>query len=82
MQLTKPIAGDGGIHVMLRVVMHLPVEKTEKRIQRDGAAAQPKVWDVILQACVLAVVAEIVQPSSVERRQRNDDRQQPPMHQD
>ena len=80
MQLRQPIAGNGSIHVMFCVVMHVPVEKAEQRIQGDGATAEAKVRHIILQAGMLTVIAEVVQPSSIEGREGRDDRQHPPMH--
>ena len=71
-QLAEPVARHAGVHVVFDVVIHVPVEEAEERIQDDRAGAEPKVWHVVLQADVLGVVAQKQQPAAVERGQRNE----------
>ncbi len=70
METRKIVAWNGGIHVMLRVEVHLPVKETHNRAERKRAAAEAKVRHVVLEADVLRVVAKKKQPSSIERSKR------------
>ena len=54
------------IHMMLRVVIHLPVKKTEHRVEYNRAAAQSKIRHIVLQAHVLRVVAEEEKPPTIK----------------
>ena len=77
MQLAEVVARHRGVHVVFRVVVHLPVQEAEERIQQDGPAAKPVIRHLILEPGVLGVVAQPLQPAAVERRQRDHDRHQP-----
>ena len=78
-QPAKAITGNRGIHVMLGVIIHVPVEKFRQRIQGERPAAEPEIRDVILQADMLRVVAKEEEPSSIKRREGADHGQEPEM---
>ena len=59
------VAGHGGIHVVLDVVVHLPIEKPNHRVECEGAAAEAEIADIVLEADMLGVVAEEEQPTAV-----------------
>ena len=62
---------------MLGVEVHMPIEEAEERVQHDGSAAQAEIRHVVAQPRVLSVVAEVLQPPAVERRERDEDRHHP-----
>ena len=65
------------IHVVLDVVVHLPVDEANERIQGKRTATQSIIRYLIFQADVLRVVAEKSQPSAVKRRERRKHRYNP-----
>lgn len=64
-KLAEIVAGHGGIHVVLDVVVHLPIEKPNHRVECEGAAAEAEVADIVLEADMLGVVAQEEQPTAV-----------------
>jgi len=56
-QAMKGVAGDPGVHVVFRVVVHVPVKEADKRMERESSATEPVIRGVMLQADVLGVVA-------------------------
>ena len=76
-QLAQPVARNRGIHMVLRVVIHVPVEEPCKRIQNESSTAKSEIRHFILQANVLCVVAEEKQPPAVKGGERCQDGQQP-----
>ena len=73
----EAIAGDGGEHVMLDVIIHVPVDELHKGIERESAATETEVGHVVLEADVLRLVAEAVQPTAVKAVEGGEKRQQP-----
>ena len=65
-QLPEIVARHRGVHVVLGVVVHVPVEEAHERIQDDRPAAEPVIGHVVLQPHMLGVVAQILQPAAVE----------------
>ncbi len=59
------------------VVVHMPVEKLEQGIEVDRAAAETKIRHLVLQANVLCIVAEKVQPRPEHFRKCDDQRNNP-----
>ena len=45
MQPGKMVTGDGGVHVVLGVIVHVPIEELDDGVEVDGAAAQAKIKD-------------------------------------
>jgi len=77
MQLSQVVAWNANVHVVLRVVVHMPVEKTDDRVRDERSAAETKVGCIVLQADMLGVVAEEEKPASVKRRKGCYDGQEP-----
>jgi hypothetical protein len=77
MQLSQTIAGHGSIHMVFYMVVHVPIQKLDKRIEIDGSTAKPKVRDLVLQTDMLSRVAEIVQPPSERLREGEDQKHHP-----
>ena len=67
MEVVQVVARYRGIHVVLDVVVHLPIEKSQDRVQVNGPCAQTEVVDVVHQAAVLGVVAEKKEPCTIGR---------------
>jgi len=53
MKFAEVVAGHGGIHVVLDVVVHLPIEKPNHRVEREGAATEAEVADIVLEADII-----------------------------
>ena len=62
MQPPEAVAGHGGVHVMLDVVVHPPVQEVGDGIQPDGPDAQAEIRHVVTQANVHRHADEIPQP--------------------
>ena len=77
MQAGQIVARDRSIHMMLGVKVHVPVEELHQRIDRKRPAAQPEVWDIVLQTDVLRVVAHEEKPASVAWNEACQNRKQP-----
>jgi len=77
MQSAQVVAGDADIHVVLRVIVHMPVQETDYRIQRKCAGIEPKVGDIVLETDMLGVVTEEEEPAAVKRRQRDKNWEKP-----
>ena len=71
------VAGDVGVHVVLGVVVHVPVEEGDERVQGKGAAAEAEVGGVGAQADVLGAVAEEEEEAGVEGPQADEDGDEP-----
>ena len=67
MQEAEIVAGNRGVHMMLGVVVHVPVQKLNNRVYGERPTAEPEIRHVVLQTDVLRVVAEKEEPASVER---------------
>ena len=52
-KFAKVVAGNGGIHVVLNVVVHLPIEKPNHGVECEGAAAEAEVADIVLEADII-----------------------------
>ena len=78
MQGAKVVAWNRRVHVMLGVVVHVPVEKLNHRVDRERPAAEPEIRHVVLQSYVLGVIAEEEEPASVEREKACQNRYEPP----
>ena len=72
------VAGDAGVHVVLDVVVHVPIQKLHDGIEVDGAGAQAVVFDFVLEPDVLGVVAQKEQHAAIKWREGNQHRQHPP----
>ena len=57
-KLAEIVAGHRGIHVVLDVVVHLPIEKSNHRVECECAAAEAEIADIVLEADMLGVVAQ------------------------
>src|SRR5579859_2706948 len=77
MELTQPVAGDRGVHMVLDVVVHVPVQKADNGIDDEGAGAQAKVGDIILETGVLGVIAEVLEQAAIKRGQGEYDDELP-----
>jgi hypothetical protein len=77
MQLFEIITRNTRIHVMLRVPIHVPIEKLEHRVQRDRLHAFAKVSHILLQPKMLRQAKEIGQPIGDEIGQCENYRQNP-----
>ena len=62
---------------MLGVVVHVPVEKLEQGVEVDRAAAEAKIWHLVLQPNVLCGVAKGLQPRSEHFGKCDDQRDNP-----
>ena len=78
MQFRQIVARHRSVHVVFDVVVHVPVEKPEKRIHSECPAAEAEIRNVVLQADVLSVVAHEEEPAPVERAQTRHERDEPP----
>ena len=58
------VAWHGGIHVVLNVVVHLPIEESKDWIEREGAATEAEITDIVLEADMLGVVAKEEEPTA------------------
>lgn len=75
MQFPKIVARHGSVHVMFRVEVHVPVEELNERIQNNGAGAKSKIRHIVLESNMLGVIAEEKQPTTIEGRQCDQQRQ-------
>ena len=76
-QLFEIITWNTRIHVMLRVPIHMPIEKLEHRVQRDRPHAFAKVSYILLQPTMLRQAKKIGQPIGGEIEQCENYRQNP-----
>ena len=76
-ELGEFVAGDGGVHVVFGVEVHVPIEEADDRVEGEGAATEAEVGDVVLEADVLGVVADEEKPVAVEHGERCEDREEP-----
>src|SRR5260370_22462270 len=67
----------GGKHVVLNVIVHAEVKKSQDRIQFDGASIEPVVADIFCQASVLRQRKNLMQPAAVEPCQWEEQDRQP-----
>lgn len=67
-----------GVHMMFDMVIHLPVEEGENRIERDRARIDAIIGRVVGQADVLRHVQEILEAARVKLREGHQHRQHPP----
>ena len=72
-QAFEPVAGHRGVHVVLDVVVHVPVEKAHEGAEQDGAGAEAEIGHLVAQADVLGGVAEKEEPAAVEGAQGDQD---------
>ncbi len=77
MQATEPITGDRGVHVVFRMIIHMPIKKLDYGVDRKGPATKPKVGDVVLKTDVLGTVAKKKEPAAVKRTEGGQDRDRP-----
>jgi hypothetical protein len=63
--------------VVLGVVVHLPVEKAEKGMEQEGAAAKAEVGDIILHADVLGIITQEKKPAAISGRRADEDGHDP-----
>ena len=54
--------------------IHVPVKELDKWMESDRATAEPKIRYVILQSYMLRRVAEVEEPATVKRGQRDENR--------
>ena len=47
MQLAKVVTGNGGVHVVFGVVIHVPIEKLHDGIEVDRTAAKAEVGNFV-----------------------------------
>ncbi len=78
MEPIQIVARHGSEHVVLDMVIHLPVKKTEHRVEGECAAAQAEIIHVVLEPHVLGFVAEEEQPRAVNLVSEAQDRNDPP----
>ena len=64
--------------MMLDVIVHIPIEKPNQRMQGERPATKAEVGDVVPQADVLCVVAQEKEPAALERGETRQYRQEPP----
>jgi hypothetical protein len=62
---------------MLDVVVHVPIEELEDRIEQNRTGAQAEVLDVILQPNVLRIVTQEQHHTAIKRRKRNQNGNHP-----
>ncbi len=74
MKSSQPVAGNGGVHVMFNMIVHVPVKKLDDRISGEGAAAEPKIGYLVLQADVLRIAAKKQEPAAIKGREADEDR--------
>ena len=66
-----------GVHVVLDVVFHLPVQKTENGIQINRSGAVAMIFDVFIKTCVLGQSKQDLQSISIEFRKDDVKHRQP-----
>ena len=76
-QLAEIVAGDGGIHMMFDVVIHVPVQKAQKRVENDGARIQAIIADIIRESRVLGFVTQELQCTAIKRGESHKERDLP-----
>ena len=69
----KIINWNGGKHVVLDVILHIPVEKSGEPAAGVSAAAEAKIRRVRREADVLGRAAEVFEPATVKRTKVDDD---------
>lgn len=76
-QLLEVVARNACKHVVLRMPVHTPVQKLQKRVKRDRACALAKVRIILFQATVLGDANQIGQQVGRERCQGDDQDEHP-----
>ena len=76
-QLFGVITGDTGVHVVLYMPIHPPVEELCQGIEGDRAGTFAKVGDVLLQTAVLGYPHKVGSPIRDERKKGQNDGQDP-----
>ena len=74
MKLLQVVAGHRGVHVVLEMPVHVPVEKLRDGVEGDGAHALPEVGDVAPQPAVHGHADEVPEPVGKECGSRNKNR--------
>ena len=72
MQLREIIERHHGEHVVLDMIVHVGIEKTEHRIHDDGAGIQAMVKDILVQPRVLGEVEGLGEEAAIESRQHHE----------
>ena len=57
-QAAEMVAGHRGVHMVLGMKIHMPIEEADQRIKRERPAAKTEIGDLILEADMLRLVAE------------------------
>lgn len=76
-QCRQVVEGNRGEHVVLHVILHVPVEKSDEWAARVGAAAEPEIRGVGCQPDVLRSPGQSDQPTAIKVREIHDQNKNP-----
>ena len=57
MQFPKVVTGYRRIHMVFDVIVHVPIEEGQKRIQNYGSGAESEIGYIVPKPCMLSAVA-------------------------